>query len=62
VAGDASHYAPIVVARLYERLGDVSSAERALREAQPIVGWPRYRAAAARYARALTERGTPRPD
>jgi DNA-binding SARP family transcriptional activator/tetratricopeptide (TPR) repeat protein len=57
VAGDASHYAPIVVARLYERLGDVPSAQRVLLEAQPIVGWPRYRAAAARYARALTERG-----
>ena len=62
VAGDASYYAPIVLARLYERLGDVPSAQRVLREAQPIIGWPRYRAAAARYARALTERGTPRPD
>jgi tetratricopeptide (TPR) repeat protein len=62
VAGDASSYAPIVLARLYERLGDVPSAQRALRAAQPIIGWPRYRAAAARYARALTERGTARPD
>ena len=52
-AGDASAYAPIVVARLFERLGDVPSARRALRRAQPIVGWLRYGAAAARYERAL---------
>jgi DNA-binding SARP family transcriptional activator/tetratricopeptide (TPR) repeat protein len=56
VAGDAAAYAPIVVARLYERLGDVPSALRALRRAQPILGWPRYGAAAARYERALTTR------
>ena len=55
-AGDASAYAPIVVARLFERLGDVPSARRALRKAQPILGWPRYRAAAARYERALVAR------
>ena len=57
VAGDASRYAPIALARLYEQLGDVPSARRVLGEAQSMVGWPRYRAAAARYARALTERG-----
>jgi len=55
-AGDAAAYAPIVVARLFERLGDVPSARRALRKAQPILGWPRYRAAAARYERALSQR------
>jgi hypothetical protein len=55
-AGDAAAYAPIVVARLFERLGDVPSARRALRKAQPILGWPRYRAAAARYERALSPR------
>jgi DNA-binding SARP family transcriptional activator len=56
VAGDASAYAPIAIARLFERLGDVPSARRALRKAQPIAGWPRYGAAAARYERALAER------
>jgi hypothetical protein len=55
-AGDASAYAPIVVARLFERLGDRPSARQALRMAQPIVDWPRYAAAAARYERALAER------
>jgi DNA-binding SARP family transcriptional activator len=55
-AGDASAYAPIVVARLFERLGDRPSARQALRKAQPIVDWPRYAAAAARYERALAER------
>ena len=56
VAGDAAAYAPIVVARLFEQLGDAPSARRALRRAQPITGWPRYRAAAARYERALAPR------
>lgn len=62
VAGDASHYAPIVLARLHERLGDLSAAQRALRRAQPIVDWPRYRAAAARNERALAERAPSRPE
>ncbi|MFL5618507.1 MAG: BTAD domain-containing putative transcriptional regulator [Gemmatimonadaceae bacterium] len=64
VSGDAAAYAPIVVARLYERLGDVASARRALHKAQPVMGLPRargdagprYSAAAARYERALAER------
>jgi hypothetical protein len=56
VAGDAAAYAPIVVARLFEQLGDRSSARRALRRAHPLTGWPRYRAAAARYERALAPR------
>ena len=56
VAGDAAAYAPIVVARLFEQLGDLPSARRALRRAQPITGWPRYRAAAVRYERALARR------
>ena len=64
VAGDASAYAPIVVARLFERLDDRESARRALRKAQPMMDlpraptdeWPRYGAAAARYERALGER------
>jgi tetratricopeptide (TPR) repeat protein len=63
VAGDASSYAPILVARLFERLGDRESARRALRKAQPMMDlprsytdeWPRYGAAAARYERALAE-------
>jgi len=55
-AGDASAYAPIVVARLFERLGDRQSARQALRKAQQIVDWPRYAAAAARYERALAGR------
>jgi DNA-binding SARP family transcriptional activator len=61
VAGDAATYAPIVVARLFERLGDRESARRALRKAQPLMDlprshtdeWPRYGAAAGRYERAL---------
>jgi len=62
VAGDAAAYAPIAIARLYERLGDAPSARRALRRAQPVIGWPRYRAAAARYEQSLTEPdGTRRP-
>jgi DNA-binding SARP family transcriptional activator len=64
VAGDAAAYAPIVVARLFERLGDLPSARRALRKAEPLPAlprtptdeWPRYGAAAARYERALAER------
>jgi hypothetical protein len=56
VAGDASAYAPIVVARLFEQLGDRPSARRALRRAQSSTGWPRYRAAAERYERALAKR------
>jgi hypothetical protein len=56
VAGDASAYAPIVVARLFERLGDVPSARLALRKVQPIGEHTRYGAAAARYERALAER------
>jgi DNA-binding SARP family transcriptional activator len=61
VAGDAAAYAPIAVARLFERLGDRESARRALRKAQPLMDlprshtdeWPRYGAAAARYERTL---------
>jgi DNA-binding SARP family transcriptional activator len=45
VAGDAHAYAPIVIARLYERLGDAPAALRALREGAPSNGWPRYLAA-----------------
>jgi hypothetical protein len=48
VAGDASTYAPILVARLHERLGDFAGALNAVRRREELVGWPRYLATALR--------------
>lgn len=48
VAGDASTYAPILIARLHERLGDVTAALNAVRRRDELVGWPRYLATAMR--------------
>jgi hypothetical protein len=48
VSGDASTYAPLLVARLHERLGDFAAALAAVRRREESVGWPRYLAAALR--------------
>jgi len=45
VAGDASTYAPLLVARLHEHLGDPAAALRAIRRRPYLSGWPRYLAA-----------------
>ena len=39
---DASTYAPLVIARLYERLGEPARALEALRRRGYMSGWPRY--------------------
>ena len=63
-SGDASTYAPILIARLHERIGDVSGALAAVRKRTYMVGWPRYLATAlreeGRYAIALGDRVTAR--
>ncbi|MBV9880090.1 MAG: hypothetical protein JO180_06310, partial [Gemmatirosa sp.] len=55
--GDARTYANLVVARLYERLGDPRRALVAVRQRAYLRGWPRYLAASrveeARLARAV---------
>lgn len=60
VAGDASAYAPILVARLHASIGDVPGALAAIRRRVYLMGWPRYLATALReeasYARLLAER------
>jgi len=45
-AGDAIAYAPILIARLYERLGHPGRALQAIRKRSYMSGWPRYLAAA----------------
>jgi DNA-binding SARP family transcriptional activator/TolB-like protein len=45
-AGDAIAYAPILVARLYERLGQPGRALQAIRKRSYMSGWPRYLATA----------------
>ena len=45
-AGDAIAYAPILIARLYERLGHPGRALHAIRKRSYMSGWPRYLAAA----------------
>ena len=45
-AGDAITYAPILIARLYERLGHPGRALQAIRKRSYMSGWPRYLAAA----------------
>jgi len=42
VAGDAVAYAPLLIARLHERLGDPEGALRAIRRRAYLLGWPRY--------------------
>ncbi|AHG89400.1 transcriptional activator domain-containing protein [Gemmatirosa kalamazoonensis] len=59
VSGDASAYAPILVARLHERLGDVAGALASVQRRAYMAGWPRYLATAlreeGRYAESLRE-------
>lgn len=45
-AGDAIAYAPIVIARLYERLGQPRRALQAIRKRSYMSSWPRYLATA----------------
>jgi tetratricopeptide (TPR) repeat protein len=45
VAGDAAAWAPLLVAQLFEQLGDHAGALRAIRKRSYMGGWPRYRAA-----------------
>jgi hypothetical protein len=45
VAGDLASYAPLLLARLHERLGDDAMARRALERRPAMLGWPRYQAA-----------------
>jgi DNA-binding SARP family transcriptional activator/TolB-like protein len=58
-AGDAVAYAPILLGRLHERLGQPQAALDAVRRREDLVGWPRYRAAAwrdeGRYAAAASQ-------
>ena len=42
IAGDAVAYAPLLLARLYERRGQVPLALRAIRRRTYMSGWPRY--------------------
>jgi hypothetical protein len=53
-SGDAIAWAPILVARLHERIGQPEAALEAVRRREDAVGWPRYLATAwrdeARYA------------
>lgn len=46
--GDASAWATLAVARLYERLGDPRRALNAVRQRPYLKGWPRYQATALR--------------
>ncbi|HEU4565457.1 MAG TPA: hypothetical protein VFS05_12430, partial [Gemmatimonadaceae bacterium] len=55
-AGDAASYAYLVVARLYERLGEPESALSAIRRRAYMTGWPRYLATAWREEGSLAER------
>ena len=41
-AGDAITYAPILIARLYERLGEPHRALQAIRKRSYMSSWPRY--------------------
>jgi DNA-binding SARP family transcriptional activator/TolB-like protein len=45
-AGDAITYAPILIARLYERLGEPRRALQAIRKRSYMSSWPRYLATA----------------
>ncbi|HEY7634567.1 MAG TPA: BTAD domain-containing putative transcriptional regulator [Gemmatimonadales bacterium] len=45
-SGDAIFYAPLLIARLHQRLGDSGAALQAIRRRENLVGWPRYLASA----------------
>lgn len=55
VAGDAISYAPILVARLYERAGHPRRALHAIRKRIYMSGWPRYLATVLREEGRLAE-------
>jgi DNA-binding SARP family transcriptional activator/TolB-like protein len=55
-AGDAAAYAPLWIAQLHERVGDVSGALSALRRRQYMSDWPRYLATILREEGRLAER------
>jgi hypothetical protein len=42
VAGNAAEYSPLLVARLYERLGQPRRALAAIRKRDEMLGWPAY--------------------
>jgi DNA-binding SARP family transcriptional activator len=48
VAGDAIAYAPLLLARLHQRLGNASGALQAVRKRAYMSGWPRYLATSVR--------------
>jgi DNA-binding SARP family transcriptional activator len=54
-AGDAIAYAPILIARLYERIGQPRQALQAIRKRVYMSGWPRYLATAWRVEGRLAE-------
>lgn len=54
-AGDAIAYAPLLIARLYQRVGSREHALQALRKRAYLAGWPRYRASAWREEGRLAE-------
>lgn len=55
-AGDAVTYAPLLLARLHERLGDVDGALRAIRKRSYMSVWPRYLASMLREEAQLVRR------
>jgi len=48
VAGDAIAYAPLLLTRLHQRLGNASGALHAVRKRAYMSGWPRYLATSVR--------------
>jgi len=56
VVGDLSTYAPLMIARLHERLGDDSRALAALRRRPYMMDWPRYLAVVLREEARLSEK------
>ena len=57
IAGDASVYAPLLLAQLHEQLGDRAGALRALKRRSYMSGWPRYHAAIRREEARLSPAG-----
>jgi hypothetical protein len=55
VAGDAAAYAPLLMARLHEQLGDGRAALSAIRRRGYMTGWPRYLSSMLREEHRLAE-------
>jgi hypothetical protein len=55
VGGDVTTYAPLLIGRLYETMGEPSGALRAVRKRAYMSGWPRYLATAWREEGRLAE-------